>query len=167
MLWREWIPVEFYRYICQEENFKYLNGRDSTQPGVLEIVEKFINQQKENLRMLQKSLANYKDIFQYVYSHLFPEIYSTSEKRGIDLKSNCHTLFKTYRYKMKFRQQQLAKQPINYFNEQREVHDFEQKPFKNFDELVMKKNANLKKKQLNDKRLKTNRRKLLKIKKSK
>ena len=103
MLWRECIPVEFYRYICQGENFKYLNGRDVTQAGVLEIVGKFINQQKENLRMLQKSLANYKDIFQYVYSHVFPEIYSTSEKRGIDLKSNFHILFKTYRDKMMYR----------------------------------------------------------------
>ena len=43
MLWRECIPVEFYRCICQEETFKYLNGRDVTQPGVLEIVGKFID----------------------------------------------------------------------------------------------------------------------------
>ena len=85
ILWRECIPSEFYRYICQDKNFKYLNGRDVNQPGVHEIVGNFIDQGKENLRMLQKSLANYKDIYQYVYSHVFPEIYSTSEKRRIDL----------------------------------------------------------------------------------
>ena len=79
MLWRECIPVEFYRYICQEDNFKYLNGRDVTQPGVLKIVGKFIDQHKDNLHMLQKNLANYKDIFQYVYSHTFPEIYTMLE----------------------------------------------------------------------------------------
>ena len=28
MLRRECIPPQFYRYICQDENFKYLNGRD-------------------------------------------------------------------------------------------------------------------------------------------
>ena len=94
MLWRECIPVEFYRYICQEENFKYLNGRDVTQPGVLEIVWKFIDQHRDNLRMLQKNLANYKDISQYVYSHMFPETYTMSEKRGIDLKSNFHICLK-------------------------------------------------------------------------
>ena len=38
VLWRECIPVEFYRYICEEDNFKYLNGRDVSQQGVLEIV---------------------------------------------------------------------------------------------------------------------------------
>ena len=64
MLWRECIPVEFYRYICQEENFRYLNGRDVSQPGVLEIVGRFIDQDKDNLRSLQKCLVNYKDIFQ-------------------------------------------------------------------------------------------------------
>ena len=30
MLWRECIPSEFYIYICQDTNFKYLNGRDVT-----------------------------------------------------------------------------------------------------------------------------------------
>ena len=100
ILWRECIPTEFYRYICQDENFKYLNGRDVSQPGVLEIVGTFINQHKDNLRLLQKNLTNYKDIFQYVYSHMFPEIYSTTEKRGINLKSNFHILFKSYRDKL-------------------------------------------------------------------
>ena len=113
MLWRECIPQEFYRYICQEENFKYLNGRDVNQPGVLEIVRKFIDQDKENLRLLQKCLANYKDIFQYVHSYTFPEIYTMSEKRGIDMKSNFYILFKTYKDKQIIKQQQLAKQPGN------------------------------------------------------
>ena len=88
MLWRECIPSEFYRYICQDENFKYLNGRDANQSGVLEIVGNFIDQKKDNLRLLQANLANYKDIYQYVYAHVFPEIYSTTEKWGNNLKSN-------------------------------------------------------------------------------
>ena len=90
MLWRECIPSEFYRYICKEKDFIYLNGRDVGQTGALEIVGGFINLGKENLRMLQEHLARYKDIYQYVYSHVFPEVYTTSEKRGFDLKSNFH-----------------------------------------------------------------------------
>ena len=111
MLWREYVPSELSRYICEDENFKYLNGRDVSQPGVLEIVDSFIDQGKENLGMLQKHLANYKDIFQYVYSHVFPEIYATSEKRGIDLESSFHILFKTYHNKMVIRKHQSAKNP--------------------------------------------------------
>ena len=49
---------------------------------------------------------------------MFPEIYSTTEKRSINL-----------------RQQKLAKQPINYETEQQEVSKFEQKLIKNFDEF--------------------------------
>ena len=104
MLWRECIPSEFCRYICKEKDFIYLNGRDVGQPGALEIVGGFINLGKENLRMLQEHLARYKDIYQYVYSHVFPEVYTTSEKRGFDLKSNFHILFKAYRDKMLMRQ---------------------------------------------------------------
>ena len=136
MLWIGCIPIEFYRYICPEENFKYLNGRDVNQPGVLEIVGKFIDQHKDNLCMLQKNLANYKDIFQYVYSHAYPEIYLTTEKRGIDLKSNFHILFKSYRDKQILRQHQmLAKKPINYESKLIETCEFEQKPIKNFNEF--------------------------------
>ena len=54
MLWRECIPTAFYRFICQEDNFRYLNGRDVSQPGVLEIVGKFVDQNKNNLRLLQQ-----------------------------------------------------------------------------------------------------------------
>ena len=90
MLLRECILQEFYRYICQEENFKCLNGRDVNQPGVLKIVRKFIDQDKEILRLLQKCPANYKDIFQSVYSYTFPEIYTMLEKRVIDMKSKTY-----------------------------------------------------------------------------
>ena len=62
MLRRECIPSAFYRYIRQDTNFKYLNGRDVNQSAVLEIVGKFIDQNKENLRLLQINLANCKDI---------------------------------------------------------------------------------------------------------
>ena len=74
MLWRECIPYEFYRHICEENNFVYLNGRDVGQPRALEIVGNFIDQGKKNLRMLQEHLACYKDIYQYVYLHVFPEV---------------------------------------------------------------------------------------------
>ena len=63
MLWRECIPAEFYKYICNEQNFIYLNGKDIKQAGVLEIVGNFINQGKEQLRILQEYLSRYKDIY--------------------------------------------------------------------------------------------------------
>ena len=85
--------------------------------------------------MLQENLARYKYIFQYVYSHVFPEVYTASEKRGFDLKSNFHIMFKTYRDKMMIHQQNLEKNPANYENKHEETCEFEQKPVKNFDEF--------------------------------
>ena len=146
MLWRECIPHEFYRHICEEKNFVYLNGRDVGQPGALEIVGNFIDQGKKNLRMLQEHLARYKDIYQYVYSHVFPEVYTSSEKRGFDLKSNFHIIFKAYRDKITTKQQQLAKQPTNYIIQNHEKFEFEQKPIRNFDEFSDIKEQELKNK---------------------
>ena len=95
-----------------------------------------MDQSEDHLRLLQTSLAHSKDIYQYVYSHVFPEVYSTSEKQGIDLRSNFLIIFKAYRDKLMIRQQQLAKQPINYtVNEKHKQCKFEQKPIKNFDEF--------------------------------
>ena len=119
-----------------EENFKYLNGRDVSQTGVLEIVGKFVDQDKNSLRLLQQCLANYKDIFQNVYSSTFPDIYTMSEKRGIDMKSNFYILFKTYRDKAIMKQQLLAKQTKNYESaEHKEEHECEQKPLLKFNEF--------------------------------
>ena len=86
MLWRECIPTEFYKHICEEQNFIYLKGLNIRQNHILEIVGDFIDQGKENIRILQEYLVKFKDIYQYVYSHIFSEIYTASEKRGFDLK---------------------------------------------------------------------------------
>ena len=83
MLWKECIPSEFYKYICEEKFFIYRNGRNVNQSHVLEIVGHFIDQGKQNLRILQEHLARYKDIYQYIYSHIFPEIYTSSEKEDL------------------------------------------------------------------------------------
>ena len=135
MLRRECIPPAFYRFICQEDNFRYLNGRDVSQPRVLEIVGKFVDQDKNNLRLLQQCLTNYKDIFQYVYSCTYPEIYTMSEKRSIDMKSNFYILFKTFKDKILIKQQQLAKRAENFEAERNEESEFEQKPLLKFNEF--------------------------------
>ena len=98
--------------------------------------------------MLQEHLGRYKDVYQYVYSHIFPEVYTTSEKRGFDMKSNFHILFKAYRDKMLMRQQSTAKNPANY-ELQKETCDFDQKPIKNFDQFSDSKEREVKERQKN------------------
>ena len=42
MLWRECMPIEFYKFICEERNFLYLNGKNELQPKVLQVIAEFI-----------------------------------------------------------------------------------------------------------------------------
>ena len=84
MLWRECVPSEFYRYVCEGKNFLYLNGRDVSQPIVLEIVGGFIDQRKENLRMLQEHLAQYKDIY-HIFIRTFFLKFTPHLKRGVSI----------------------------------------------------------------------------------
>ena len=104
----------------------YLNGKNVLQPKVLQIITEFIETNKKNYRLLQNNLAAYKNIFQYVYSNVDPEIYCSTEKRGFDLKSNFHIMFKSYNNKMQMRA--LGKNPNNEENVRKETNIYEQKP---------------------------------------
>ena len=81
---------------------------------------------KKNYKLLQNNLARYKNVFQYVYSNVYPEIYCATENRGFDLKRNFHIMFKTYRDKMQMRA--VGKNPSNYESLQKETSIYEQKP---------------------------------------
>ena len=61
----------------------------------IEIITDFLSENKENYKNMRKNLSIYKNIFQYVYSNVFPEIYCSPERHGFHLKSNFHIIFKT------------------------------------------------------------------------
>ena len=122
------MPLEFYKFIYEEKNFVYLNGKNVLQPKVLQIIGEFIEKDEKNHRLLQNNLSCYKNIFQYVYSNVYPEIYCSTEKRGFDLKGNFHIMFKTYKDKMQMHT--MGKNPINYENIRKETNIYEQKPVK-------------------------------------
>ena len=127
MLWKECMPQKFYRHICKEKNFLYLNGKTVLQPKVLEIIKEFLDEDQSHYKELRSNLSNYKSIFQYIYSNVFPEIYCSIKKRGFDLKSNFHIIFKTYKDKKQL-ESSLGKNPENYENIRKETNIYEQKP---------------------------------------
>ena len=147
MLWRECIPLKFYNYIREDKNFISLNDKDVDYPKILEIVGEFIDHRKQNLRMLQEYLARYEDIYQYVYSHVFREIYTSSEKRGFGIKSNFYILFKSYQDKQLVQRHSDAKNLSNYDNI--ETSEYDQNPIKIFDGFNDKEENEIKKKQKN------------------
>ena len=99
MLWKECVPSEFYRLICREEYFLYLNSKNVLYPKVAEIVWKFIAEDDKNYNKLRNNVCQLKEIFQDVYAMVYPEIYCTTECRVFDLKSMFQLIFKTYKDK--------------------------------------------------------------------
>ena len=99
MIWTECMPAAFYKFICKEENFIYLNGKNILQLKVSEILTNFLAEDEKNCVLLRNNLSLRKKIFQYVYSNVFPEVYCATERRGFDLKSTFHIVFKTYKDK--------------------------------------------------------------------
>ena len=120
------MPIEFYKFICEQKKFMYLNGKNVLQPKMLQIITEFIEADKKNYRLLQNNLSRYKNIFQYVSSNVYPEIHCSTEKRGFVLKNNFHIMFKTYKDKMQIRS--MGKSPNNYENIRKETNIYEQKP---------------------------------------
>ena len=86
-----------------------------------------MDKDESHYKELRNKLSNYKSIFQYIYSNVFPEIYCSAEKRGFDLKSNFHIIFKTYKEK-KHLESSLGKNPENYENTRKETNIYEQRP---------------------------------------
>ena len=81
---------------------------------------------KKTIDCFQNNLPSYKNISQYIYSNVYPEIYCSTEKRGFDLKSNFHNMFTIYKVKMQMRS--MGKNPNNYENIRKETNIYEQKP---------------------------------------
>ena len=88
---------------------------------------------------MRNNLSSYKNISQYVYSNVFPEIYCSTERRSFNLKSNFHIIFKTYTDKKQL-EISLGKNPDNYETTRNDTSVFEQKPVKvdDFNEIEEK-----------------------------
>ena len=97
IIWKECMATQFCKFICKEENFLYLNGKNILQPKVLEILTSFLAEDEKNYVLLGNNFSQYNKIFQYVYSNVFSEIYCATDRRGFDLKITFHIVFKTYK----------------------------------------------------------------------
>ena len=64
MLWKECMPAEFYKFICKEEPFLYLNGKNVLYQKIGEIVWKFIHENENIYNQLRNNLCQFKEIFQ-------------------------------------------------------------------------------------------------------
>ena len=68
MFWEDCNESSFYKYICQPDNFLYLNGKNVIYPRVAEIVMDYIEADENNFKKLKRKLIENQKIVQYVYA---------------------------------------------------------------------------------------------------
>ena len=56
MLWEECMLQKFSTYICKNDNFLYLNGKNVLQPKVSDIITEYLNKDKNNYIELKNNI---------------------------------------------------------------------------------------------------------------
>ena len=107
MFWEDCNEPSFYKHIYQPDNFLYLNGKNVIYPRVAEIVMNYIEADDKNFDKLKRKLIENKKIFQFVYSSVYPEVYSFVEKRGVDMRNNFHLKFNEWKDRKKYSQKSI------------------------------------------------------------
>ena len=125
MLWEECLPNSFLLYLKKPENFELVYSEKANFKAVKNIVGQYMRV-AENCQQLILTFQKYHDIYQYIYSHLFPKTYS--KKTGFSKKVQFTQHFNSW--KQKKTQQSYVKIPFNYTSEQFR-HPMEQEPITN------------------------------------
>ena len=87
MIWKECVLPDFYKFICKQENFSYLNGKNVLHPRIADIVWRFTCENKNNYKKLRENLRKYRNIFQYVYSSVYSAPIATANDTS-ELRAN-------------------------------------------------------------------------------
>ena len=66
---------------------------------VLKMVLNFIEMDVRNFDLLRNNLWQFKELFQYVYSCAYLDIYCSSEQRGFNIKRSFYIVYKNYKDK--------------------------------------------------------------------
>ena len=85
MFWEECKDLSFYKHICNPENILHVNRKNVIYPHVANIVCKYLEKDEENFEKIKKKLIENKKVFQFVYSCVYPEIYSFGEVQSSEM----------------------------------------------------------------------------------
>ena len=107
MFWEDCNESCFYKHICKLENVLYLNAKNIIYPQVAEIVMNYMEADDKNFDKLKRKLIENKKIFQFVYSSVYPEVYSLVKKRGMDMRNSFHLKFKKWKNRKKYSQKSI------------------------------------------------------------
>ena len=133
-IWERCVPLDFSAEIYKPENFLILSNPKITFNKANKIVKKWI-QERENIGEVCELIKNNFKHLHYVFSSLFPKVYSRINQFGIQNKNDFDLIFQTYKIKGEtnnYLQKIFLKTAENY---KREVHFEEQKPIEIIEEI--------------------------------
>ena len=153
-LWDKCIPIDFTKYLMQQENFNIISQTNLTYQKANKIVLDYLSNdyRGEKISQLKYKIAEKFTLIHYIYSVLYAKIYNRINQFGIKRKNDFDFAFQHYKKEKIIR----VKDPVNYVN--RTPNENEQKP-------ISEKNL-LKRKMLEEK-LEENTQAMKRIRKSK
>ena len=86
MLWTYLAPNEFYIFICKHENFNDLNKLSRKYQNASETVNDFIVENNEHFSRLKKYFKRNAQVYQYIYTTLFPKYFCRVDDYGVKSK---------------------------------------------------------------------------------
>ena len=135
-IWERCVPLDFSAEIYKPENFVILSNPKITFNKANNIVKKWIQEKKNIGEVCEIIKNNFKHLY-YVFSSLFPKVYSRINQFGIQNKNDFDMIFQTYKIKAEendYLQKIFLKTAENY---KREIHVEEQKPIEITEEIKL------------------------------
>ena len=87
------MPSVLYKHVYSKDNYLHVNHKNVLYPKVFEI-NGFLNVDEKKYMLLKNTFSQFKNIFQYVYFIAYPELYYSTERKGPEMKSTFHIVFK-------------------------------------------------------------------------
>ena len=135
-IWERCVPLDFSAEVYKPENFLILSNPKITFNKANKIVKKWIKERENIGEVCELIKSNFKYLH-YVFSSLFPKVYSRINQFGIQNKNDFDLIFQTYKIKGEtnnYLQKIFLKTAENY---KREVHIEEQKPIEITEEIKL------------------------------
>ena len=95
MLWEDCLPKSYLLYLFIY--FELINSEKSNFKTIKNLVQQYMRS-SENCQHLINSFQRYHDIYQYIYSHVFPKTYS--KKAGFSKQVQFTQHFNSWKQKM-------------------------------------------------------------------
>ena len=142
-IWQNCLPFNLTNFVSSEDNYYTLTKNNLKFKDVYLIIQNYMSLNEGNYNEAKEMLKKNFDQIRFVFSNLFPKIYSRTNETGREIKSKFDYNFSLWFsngnvYKQKYepkqqqqQQQQRGGKNMEDYKNRAFINEFEQKPIKN------------------------------------